>query len=62
MKDTYYVRQSAPGKEPFVRMSTPDKVKAVLSAAGSAFVNPGFTYTVYNGDTEIARFCIEEEN
>lgn len=64
MKDTYYVWRGIAGKMLSIRMSTPDKIEALCSAAESSILNPGFTYTVYKNesDNEIAKFYVKEEN
>lgn len=61
MEDIYYVRRGVAGEMLSVRMSTPDKTEALCSAAESSILNPGFTYCVYKGDTEIAKFYVKEE-
>lgn len=65
---TYYVRRSENGKATHnldklvIRMSTPRKLDALKNAADSAIIHPGYYYYVYNGNTQIAQFYVEEEN
>ena len=62
MRETYYVRRGVAGEILSTRMSTPKRMDALKSAADSAILNPGFTYTVCKGDVEIAKFYVKEEN
>lgn len=62
MKETYYVRRGGLGLKSSTKMSTPNRMDALKSAAGSAISNPGFIYVVCKGDAEIARFFVQEEN
>lgn len=62
MEDIYYVRRGVFGEILSTRMSTPRKIDALRNAAESAIMNPGFTYKVYKGDTEIAKFFVKEED
>lgn len=61
MKDTYYVRRGVAGTVLSIRMSTPRREDALKNAADGAIMNPGFTYTVCKGETEIAKFFVKEE-
>ena len=61
MKDTYYVRRGVGNEILSTRMSTPDKMEALRSAADSAILNPGFFYDVYYKDEQIAKFYVKDE-
>ena len=62
MKETYYVRRGVAGEILSTRMSTPKRMDALRNAAESAILNPGFTYIVCKGDSEIAKFFVKEED
>lgn len=63
MKEIYYVRRGVAGEILSTRMSTPDKIEALHSAADSAILNPGFVYAVYEGSEKgrkIGEFFVKE--